>query len=255
MINRDELCSFLEKSLDMGVKFISDPSNNGLQVEGTSKVKKIIFAVDASLELFQIAKEEQADFIFTHHGISWGGGIKQINGNIAKQIKILIQNDISLFSVHLPLDAHCKLGHNAQLANMINLKNQIPFSEYANIKIGVSGESSETTPQKLLDTISSKMDISNSRIFGGSEKLLSKIGIVSGGAGQSSLQDAVDLGLDCLITGEVGHSSYHFIKENDLSVIGLGHYSSEQPGIFAVMNAIDKKYNLDVKFVDIPTGL
>ena len=69
--------------------FAGDISNNGLQVEGKEEIKKIIFAVDASLELFEIAKERKADFIFVHHGISWGSEPRRIIGSVAKRLKVL----------------------------------------------------------------------------------------------------------------------------------------------------------------------
>ena len=96
--------------------FTGDISNNGLQVEGKGEVKKIIFAVDASLELFEIAKERKADFIFVHHGISWGSEPRRITGSVAKRLKVLLENNISLYAAHLPLDAHEELGNNANLA-------------------------------------------------------------------------------------------------------------------------------------------
>mgnify|MGYP001556835856 FL=1 len=58
-----------------------DASNNGLQVEGVTDIKKIVFGVDACLALFEKAAEKDADLIFVHHGMSWGGGFKKLVGN------------------------------------------------------------------------------------------------------------------------------------------------------------------------------
>jgi putative NIF3 family GTP cyclohydrolase 1 type 2 len=92
-----------------------DPSNNGLQVQGRDEVKKAVFGVDACAALFQIAVDKKADFIFVHHGLSWKDSLKKLTGLNASRIRPLFQNDISLYAVHLPLDAHPKIGHNAKL--------------------------------------------------------------------------------------------------------------------------------------------
>ena len=231
-----------------------DASNNGLQVEGSEVIKKAIFAVDASVELFEKAEEENADFIFVHHGISWGDSLKRITGQNAKRLKLLIKNDISLYAVHLPLDAHPELGHNAQLASFIGLDNQEMFSKYSGVNIGVMGELEQmSTPGAIAELLDKKLDSSHT-IFGDENREIKRIGIVSGG-GSSGIIDAVELGLDCFITGEIKHDVFHTIKELNIPVIALGHYCSEKPGVIAMMNTISDRFNIECKFIDIPTGL
>lgn len=45
MIKRDELTAFLDAQLKLA-DFSGDVSNNGLQVEGSGEVRKMLFAVD-----------------------------------------------------------------------------------------------------------------------------------------------------------------------------------------------------------------
>ena len=67
--------------------------------------------------------------------------------------------------------------------------------------------------------------------------------------------EAYNQNLDCLITGEVGHSAYHLIKESGITVITLGHYRSETLGVKAIMEEIKQKFPVECRFIDIPTGL
>ena len=247
------LDKFIYKTLDIGA-IPRDASNNGLQVQGSVDVRKAIFAVDASVELFEKVVEKDADFIFVHHGISWCDSLKRITGQNAMRIKPLMKNDISLYAVHLPLDAHPEFGHNAQLANYLNLDDQEMFSKYSGVEIGVMGVlENESTIIELANILDKKLNATH-KIFGDSDRKIKTVGIISGG-GTSGLEEAVELGLDCFITGEVKHEVYHTIKELDIPVIALGHYCSEKPGVIAMMDLISERFNIDCEFIDIPTGL
>jgi len=232
-----------------------DSSNNGLQVEGNQTVNKILFSVDASLELFDIAVECNADMVFVHHGISWGGNPKRFAGMDGDRLRTLFCNGISLYAMHLPLDAHPEYGHNACLADMLGLENKTMFAKYCGVEIGAIGTLPEQlTPQEIADSLDAGL-AGKSVVFGDAAKTVSKIGIISGGAGYEGINEAITLGLDCFITGEVGHSSYHLIKESGMPVIALGHYSSEKPGVIKSMELVQTKFKVECEFIDIPTGL
>ena len=70
----ETLKTFLDSTLALD-KFSRDASNNGLQVEGKTEVRSAVFGVDACQELFDAAAARGADFIFVHHGMSWGRGV------------------------------------------------------------------------------------------------------------------------------------------------------------------------------------
>jgi dinuclear metal center YbgI/SA1388 family protein len=249
-----ELTDYLDARLNLDCA-PGDPSNNGLQTQGSEEVKKAVFGVDACLALFEIAADKNADFIFVHHGLSWKDSLKRLTGMNASRIKPLFKNDISLYAAHLPLDAHPEIGHNAKLAEMIGLENTQMFSEYAGIKIGVKGElKEEKTPEELGKLLDSQLG-SKHKIYGPADKKIKRVGIISGGAGADGIVDAFNEGLDLQITGEVEHSSYHPIKETGISVLSLGHYCSEKPGVMAVMEELQEKFNLDCEFINLPTGL
>ena len=118
-----ELTTYLDELLELD-RFPHDPSNNGLQFQGNNQVRKAVFAVDASEAAMTIAADLEADFLFVHHGISWGSGLRRITGGCAERIKILAKDNISLYAAHLPLDANEMLGHNALLAQMAELESE-----------------------------------------------------------------------------------------------------------------------------------
>ncbi len=254
MIKLKILTQYLDDLLELN-KIPDDSSNNGLQVEGAQKVKKVIFGVDACLAIAEVAAEKSADFIFVHHGLSWKDGFKRLTGNSARTFSILFKNDISLYGAHLPLDAHPELGHNAQIAKIISLQSCKPFAQYANAEIGIQGKlNNSMTLANLVKNVDRKLE-TKSVIYGDKQSSISRVGIISGGPGSFGIEAAVEEGLDCLITGEVNHGIWHLIQETGINVIAAGHYRTEKPGILAVMEKIQQKFKLDCEFIELPTGL
>ena len=108
-MKRDELTKFLDEALDLSA-FAEDVSNNGVQVEGRDEVRKAVFAVDASQTLFDEAAKRAADFIFVHHGLSWGANPRRLTGFTARRFGTLFRHGITLYAAHLPLDAAPEFG-------------------------------------------------------------------------------------------------------------------------------------------------
>ncbi|MDR1024192.1 MAG: Nif3-like dinuclear metal center hexameric protein, partial [Treponema sp.] len=116
-----------------------DSSQNGLQVDNDgAEIKKIAFAVDANLETFKHAAGCGAGMVFVHHGLLWGETLR-ITGNFRGRLKFLLDHNIALYAVHLPLDENPRLGNNAALADLLGLKEIQPFGLYHGRKIGYKG--------------------------------------------------------------------------------------------------------------------
>ncbi len=56
-----------------------------------------------------------------HHGLFWGEP-KAITNNHGQIVKKLIDNNLNLYAVHLPLDSHCKVGHNFSMATLLQFR-------------------------------------------------------------------------------------------------------------------------------------
>ena len=121
-MKRDELTKLLDEMLNLSA-FAEDVSNNGVQVEGRDEVNKAVFAVDASQALFDEAVKRGADFIFVHHGLSWGANPRRLTGFTARRYRTLLEHGITLYAAHLPLDAAPEFGNNAVLAKLVGLEN------------------------------------------------------------------------------------------------------------------------------------
>ncbi len=252
--SRNDIARFLDQILELD-QWCDDPSNNGLQFAGAADVAKAVFAVDASAELFCKAADLDADFIFVHHGISWGSGIRRIDGILADRVKLLASNGISLYAAHLPLDANPRFGHNARLADMIGLADRVTFGEYHGKMIGFRGVLPEPKSVSELARILDKALPSSGpfAFVGDPSQVVESVGVISGGGAWPDLFDADHV--DCLVTGEATHEVFHPAKESGTAILTLGHYRSETPGVFAVMDLVKSKFGIDTVFVDIPTNM
>ena len=58
--------------------------------------------------------------LIVHHGLFWGG-LQTATGAHYRKLKLAIENDLAVYSVHLPLDAHPQSGNNVLLCNALDL--------------------------------------------------------------------------------------------------------------------------------------
>src|SRR5580698_10553221 len=85
-----------------------DGAANGLQVENSGRVTRIAAAVDASLATAKLAIAVKADLLIVHHGLFWSSR-QPWTGKNYELFQLLAENNLAVYSSHLPLDAHPKL--------------------------------------------------------------------------------------------------------------------------------------------------
>ena len=253
-MKRSELTAYLDRELNLAT-FSGDASNNGLQIEGRDEVNRVLFGVDGCQALFRRAAEEKFDFVFVHHGISWGGEPRRWTGMHARRFRTMFGNDISLYGVHLPLDAHPELGNNAQLAAFADLVELEPFCNYHGYDIGFLGRTRKiVTASDLASELETALN-GHARLIADTGRMLRRVAVVSGGGGMDALEQAAAAGADLLITGELEHVMFHPAYELGIPVLALGHYATETVGPKAVMARIREVFGLECEFADLPTGL
>ena len=242
--------SFLEIDGFAGV----DNSLNGIQVDNDGgEIGKIAFGVDASLETFERAAAVGAGMLFVHHGLFWGAPLS-LKGNHRQRVKFLLDHNICLYAVHLPLDQHPQMGNNAVLADLLGLENKEPFGLYHGRKIGYKGVfpqpmTTEQAAQKIAFVNRPPLGVYS---FGKKENVI--CAVASGGCANEARQ-AIEEGVDLYVTGEMSHQVYHDCLEGKINMIAGGHYSTEVWGARAVMRHCAEELHIDVEFVDVPTGL
>jgi dinuclear metal center YbgI/SA1388 family protein len=224
---------------------------NGLQVENHGKVTRIAAAVDASLATARMALEGKADLLLVHHGFFWSPS-HPWTGARYQLLRTLVESNLAVYSSHLPLDAHPRLGNNIQLCRALGLRSAKPFFESNGQPIGfLSGQRIART--ELSARLSKVLGAPPLLIPAGPE-LCRRIGVVTGGAG-AELRQAADEGVDTFITGEGPHWTYALAEELGVNVFYGGHYATETFGVKALAADLSRRFKVPWSFLDHPTGL
>ena len=228
-----------------------DGAANGLQVENFGTVTRLAATVDASLATVKLAVAAKADLLIVHHGLFWSPR-QPWTGKNYELLRLLAENNLAVYSSHLPLDAHPKLGNNTQLCTALGLKNLKPFFESHGQTIGFKSQT-KISRNELAARLE-RVTGAEPRLIPGGKEICKCIGVVTGGAGGDLKLAAAD-GVDTFITGEGPHWTFALAEELGLNVLYGGHYATETFGVKALAAELAKKFRVPWKFLDHPTGL
>src|SRR6478752_362873 len=136
MASLSEIVSYTDRFLR--IRDVGDWDNalNGLQIENSGRVTRIGAAVDVSTRVLTEAGRKKVDFLIVHHGLFWPG-LQPVTRFLRRQLQLAFENDIALYSAHLPLDIHPKIGNNAQLVAALGLKSAQPFLKEKGQPVGL----------------------------------------------------------------------------------------------------------------------
>lgn len=246
-MNRAALADLLNGWLQPG-RF-HDVAENGLQVEGRPEVTRVLTGVSANQALIDEAVRQGADAIFVHHGLVWGG-IRRLDGWLAKRVRTLLTHEISLFAYHLPLDAHPCLGNNAGLADALGIGvEREAFGAYKGQDIGAAGVLDEPCAlDAFVERVRQKVGPPLA-VFGDPSRQIRRVGVCSGGA-PDRLHEAIEKGLDLFVTGEVTEWVKAVAEESGVAFIAAGHHATERFGAQAVARALIQE-GLTAAFFDV----
>ena len=244
-MKREELVSYLDRLLEP-TKF-KDYCPNGLQVEGRGEVGRIVAGVTASQALLDAAVARGADAVLVHHGYFWKGDDGRVTGIRRQRLGTLINHDINLLAYHLPLDAHPEFGNNAQLALGLGWLPEGRFGEQDIAWLGTLAEPAD------LATVSGNVERLLGRVplvIGEPGRPVRRIAWCSGGA-QGYFEQAIALGVDAYVSGEISEQTVHLARESGVAYIAAGHHATERGGVQALAAHLREKLGLDCEFIDI----
>lgn len=235
----------------MDVDKVKDYCPNGLQVEGKEDVSKILLGVTACQALVDKAIEIDADLILVHHGYFWKGESPVVSGMKRNRLKSLLVNDISMAAYHLPLDIHPEFGNNAQLGVLLGLELEkyhkvdgLPLMAVGKLQVPQSIDEWSLHIAKSLgrEPLLLKSDQG--------VKEVSRVAWCTGGA-QGFIGEALSLGVDAYLSGEVSEPTFHTVVEEGIHYISAGHHATERYGIQALGEKIAGTFDVTVSFFDV----
>ena len=230
---------------------IKDFCPNGLQIQGSDTINKVITGVTATQALIERAIAEQADALVVHHGYFWKNESYVIRGMKHKRIKALLDHNINLFAYHLPLDIHPELGNNAQLAKLLNIKVTGPLELNNPMSVAIQGEfATHKTGVDFAQDINLALSRECLHIAPPSDKPIKTIAWCSGG-GQNYIELAAEQGIDAFLSGEVSEQTTHVAREMDIHFFAAGHHATERYGAKALAEYMNESLAISATFIDI----
>jgi dinuclear metal center YbgI/SA1388 family protein len=256
-VRLDEVVGFLDATLE--VERFRDYAPNGLQVEGSAEVERVITGVSACAALFDEASALGANLIVVHHGLIWGPGIPRVTGVVARRLRQLMAADISLAAYHLPLDDHPRLGNNVGLAAAIGLtENRTSFGDVRGHALGLAESFSDPLPlDDVLERIAAGvLDGQGPRfVFPHGPREVRRVGLCTGAA-SDLVVDAAAAGCDLFLTGELAERAGELARELQITLVAAGHHATEVFGPRQLAAELETRFRgLPVEFVDVPSPL
>jgi len=252
IIQTKDLLRWLDETLRPSM--FADYCPNGLQVQGTDRVRQIVTGVTASLALIDAAIDVGADAVLVHHGWFWRGEDPTVRGQRRARLARLLAHDINLIAYHLPLDAHPELGNNAQLARELGWavdrdSQGTPVTTGSNGLIWWGQPSGDCRLSELTAQISQRLR-RVPIVVGEPAQPCRRIAWCTGGA-QGMFESAIEAGADVFITGEISEPCAHLARENGVAFISAGHHATERYGVMALGHALQTALDIPVHFIDI----
>lgn len=199
--------------------------NSGVQVNlGHRDVKKVLVALEINNAVIDEAIEAKADMILTHHPLMFEGQKTiDVNNVVQNYVIRLVQADIEVVSSHTPFDA-VKGGNNDYLMNLMGVKSpkgmKDPCCRIGKLDTPVSFE-------KFLCRLDEVLNSPGIRFYGDLDRKITSVACCTG-AGSEFVSDAVAMGADVFVTGDVKHHEAQAAKEQGICLVDAGHWGTEQ---------------------------
>lgn len=244
-----ELVNYLNNMMEPS-RF-NDYAPNGLQIEGRTDVTRLITGVTASQALIDAAISRNADAVLVHHGYFWRGENACLIGMKKQRIYALLHHNISLIAYHLPLDVHPIVGNNATLAAELGIHVDGQCAEQGLLSYGhlPEAETAEHWVEKVGATLARQPVL-----LGDKNKVVKRIAWCTGG-GQGFFLEAIQMGVDLFLTGEVSEQNYHMAMETGTVFVAAGHHATERYGIQALGRCLTRDTEVEVEFIDNPNPI
>lgn len=230
-----EICALIDRAAPFETQEPYD--NSGFLVgDPSQEVTGVLFALDLTEAVIREAEEAGANLIVTHHPIMFEA-VRRVTAETfeGRLTMRLIRSGIGLIACHTCLDK-APGGINDALAECCAL---LDVTGEGFVRVG-------TLPQPmraadLKEYLAAALD-TDVRLMGNPDKEITRLGVCSG-AGSSEWTEAAALGAEAFLSGEIRHHNALAMTDAGIPCFECGHFATEQPGIFALADALQSALN------------
>ena len=229
--------------LSLSYKLIEKGSydNSGLLVKLSDKADKILFSLDLSINAVQYAIDNDCDVIITHHPAIYSP-IKAINIDTDKALAMALKNGLNVISMHLNLDVALGGIDSALCQGLGGKDEKIIEIVDGNCGYGRVANTTKQTIENFVQTI--KKTFSSQKIICYGDKPVEKVASFCGSGASHALEHFDMLsGVDTVVTSDVSHHQLKEFIENQMNVVIIPHYVSEQFGFKKFYDLVTEKLN------------
>ena len=191
--------------------------------------ERVVFCVDATPDVAREAIRMQARLIVSHHPLMFGG-VDRIScaEPEGEAIALLLGNGINLIAAHTNLD-RAEGGVADSLARAISLQRLAPCGDNPFARVGDAERpmSSEAYAAFVSDALHATV-----RRYGAPDRPVARVAVGPGACGDG-YRAALAAGADAFVVGEIHHHELLAACGRGLTVLEVGHYASELPGVQA----------------------
>jgi dinuclear metal center YbgI/SA1388 family protein len=237
-----ELVSLLEGIAPPELAESMDTGKIGLIVKGSRDVRKVATALDPTPSAIKKAADLGADALVTHHTLIWDP-VNLINDRLAIQLRLLLDNNMSLYSMHTNYD-RAEGGVNDVLAELAGMRDVRPFG------IGRLGRIEPVTLGKLAGSLTSalKTDV---EFVGDDDKIIENLAVISGSGFREGIGLAREMGIDALLSSELRHDV--ILERGSVALLSAPHYHTEAPAMERLAKRLERY--VPSAFIDDPPGI
>lgn len=207
-------------------------------------VHRALVALDATESVVREAARKDCSLIVTHHPLLFHARKRLVEEDAeARVLCALIRRNIALIAAHTNLDKTDKSG-SACAARLLGLQD---IAMHGYLAIGTLRE--KTTARDFAARADAVLK-TDTRVYGDGERTLATVA-VAGGAFDEGYPEAMALGADALVTGEVRHHHAIAAVMDGFVLMDAGHFATEAPLVAPLarylQNALDAlQYSVQV---------
>ena len=202
--------------------------NDGLMccADTEREVKKVLVALDATVDSINYAAEGGFDTLLCHHPLIFRG-LDRVNpfDPVGERTVSALKNNITVISLHTRLDQGTG-GVNDTLAEILGLENVRTFGDLETPDFGRMGETDISDPAEFAEKI--KKATGAEKITAYLCRPVKTVAVVGGSAGEF-FAPAKQAGADTLVTGECKYHEGLDAKDSGMNIFAAGHYFTEFP--------------------------
>jgi dinuclear metal center YbgI/SA1388 family protein len=218
-MNLKEIITLLESIAPPSLAEDFDTGRIGLVLDRTSKVRKIAVSLDPTDFALKEAARQGANLLITHHTLIFDP-INLISKRLSNTLKIAIDNDISIYTMHTNYDK-AEGGVNDVLAGLLGLGKIIPLA------FGRVGEIEPMSARDFAALISKELDTHVQYI---GDSMIRKVMVIGGsGFRREYIDIALKHGADAFVSGEMRHDAIRYAE--GMCLFDASHYATEAPAM------------------------